>query len=88
VDEEYIVSTYAAYVDTVERSAERKLLEDGYVADVKVELKDATPAALDKVSVAVLNFKPEILPDITQDVTDIVADALRCDKNYISVTVG
>lgn len=85
VDEEYISSTYAAYTDGLARTLERKLLEEGYVANVDIELKDTAPAALDKVNVAVLNFKEEVLPNITDDVIDIVSDVLKCDKKYISV---
>ena len=87
IDEEYINSTYAAFSQNTGDDIEKYLLESGYVCDVKVKLKEGTPAAYASIDVAVRNFKAQVADAVSENIRRLVAQKTGCDMSIVHVAV-
>lgn len=87
VDGDYINATYSAYSQGTAKSIEKYLLENGYVCDVDIVLKDATPAAYERIDVAVRNFKAQVADAVSKEVRRLITERLKCDERKVNVYV-
>ena len=87
VDEEYVNSTYAFCAEGLKSDAEKLLASNGYKATVKIDMKDNSPITIDKISVAVHNFKADVEYDVGVDIKRLLSEKFKCETAVISVVI-